>query len=108
MRALCAKREVLLLARVLRLLKMSSQAIIRLIATVRGARLRDSWNSLRPGLPCSLRRQPSNEYDANAIIVLSEDTEIGYINREVAALLSPAIEQFRLDVSGGKLDIENN
>ena len=53
-------------------------------------------------MPLSLRREPTNKYDSNAIgvwlkaralIFFTSDVQIGYINAELAAELAPHIDK---------------
>ena len=48
-----------------------------------------------PGDPIELRREPGNEHDPNAILVLWRDEDIGYIQREAASVLAPEIDSGR-------------
>ena len=48
-----------------------------------------------PGDPVELRREPGNEHDPNAILVLWRDKDIGYIPRETASALAPEIDSGR-------------
>jgi hypothetical protein len=45
--------------------------------------------------PVSLKREPSNLYDRNAVAVLYVDQQIGYIPREFAQVLAPMMDQGR-------------
>jgi single-stranded-DNA-specific exonuclease len=48
---------------------------------------------LEPGAPLRLVRQPTNEFDPNAIAVMTHAGEqVGYLNRRLAAVLAPAID----------------
>ena len=44
------------------------------------------------GAPLSLRRDPGNEHDPNAIQVLAGDDQIGWVPRELAAELAPQLD----------------
>lgn len=44
--------------------------------------------SFVPPLELQLEREPSNQYDANAVKVLYHDTHIGYIERGQAAFIA--------------------
>ena len=48
-----------------------------------------------PGDPVELLREPDNKADANAILVIWEGHDIGYIPRESAFLLAPHIDAGR-------------
>ncbi len=45
-----------------------------------------------PGRPLALRRDPANEYDPNAIAVLADGEQLGWVPRELAAELAPAVD----------------
>lgn len=67
-----------------------------------------------PGVSVTLQRQPSNSFDANAILVLSHrGVGIGYLPREDSALLAPAIDDGRSyraqihELTGGLPDYPN-
>lgn len=40
----------------------------------------------------TLAREPGNKYDKNAIVATVEGHVVGYINRDVAAVVSPALD----------------
>jgi len=40
----------------------------------------------------SLVREPQNEYDKNAIMVLAGDRQVGYVGREESELLAPLMD----------------
>jgi HIRAN domain len=46
-----------------------------------------------PGRPLTLRRDPSNEHDPNAIAVLAEERQLGWVPRELAVELAPALDR---------------
>ena len=48
--------------------------------------------ALEPGDPVTLEREPDNEFDPNAIKVLTGDSHIGYIDAGAAALLCSLLE----------------
>jgi len=45
-----------------------------------------------PGRPLELRRDPANEHDPNAIMVLAGAEQVGWVPRELAAELAPALD----------------
>jgi hypothetical protein len=45
-----------------------------------------------PGRPLELRRDPANEHDPNAIAVLAGGEQVGWVPREIAAELAPALD----------------
>jgi single-stranded-DNA-specific exonuclease len=48
---------------------------------------------LEPGIPLRLVRQPDNEYDPNALAVMTPaGDQVGFLNRRLAAVLAPAID----------------
>jgi hypothetical protein len=59
----------------------------------RGGSAKDVAAALDPGDTVTLEREPDNEYDAYAIKVLVSDMHIGYIERNMAAWISPLIDQ---------------
>ena len=48
-----------------------------------------------PGDPVTLIRQPDNEYDANAILVVWQGFDLGYLKRHDAAAIAPALDEAR-------------
>ena len=50
-------------------------------------------DGLQIGTVLRLEREPTNEYDPNAIKVFFEDTFIGYIERGQAAWISPELDE---------------
>lgn len=48
-----------------------------------------------PGDPVELLREPDNKFDANAILVLWGNEDIGYLPRDDAALVAPHIDAGR-------------
>lgn len=53
---------------------------------------RNHLKSIRDVHTVMFDREPDNEYDRNAIRVLLKEMHIGYLPREIAALLSPRID----------------
>jgi hypothetical protein len=45
-----------------------------------------------PGSPLALRRDPGNEHDSNAIMVLADGEQIGWVPRELAAEIAGEID----------------
>jgi hypothetical protein len=68
-----------------------------LIAGVAGAARHHAEALERPelGAPLTLRRDPANEHDPNAIQVLAGDEQIGWVPRELAAELAPELDDGR-------------
>ncbi|HTU69634.1 MAG TPA: helicase-related protein [Candidatus Baltobacteraceae bacterium] len=52
----------------------------------------DTIAGLRAGTELTLQRQPQNEYDPNAIAVLYGELQLGFIKRDIAKHLAPAID----------------
>jgi len=54
-------------------------------------------HAVAPGRPLTLRRDPGNEHDPNAIAVHAEGgvAQLGWVPREVAAELAPALDAGR-------------
>ena len=51
-------------------------------------------DELAPGAALTLRREPANEHDANAIAVLTASgAQAGWVPREVAAQIAPALDE---------------
>jgi hypothetical protein len=49
-------------------------------------------DAVAPGSPLSLRRDPENEHDPNAIMVLAGGAQAGWVPRELAAELAPLLD----------------
>ncbi len=48
-----------------------------------------AWERLRPGEAIQLRREPTNQYDPNAVLVLNaEGVKVGYIKKSQNAELA--------------------
>ena len=45
-----------------------------------------------PGAPLTLRRDPGNEHDPNAIAVCTPGGQLGFVPRDLAALLAPSLD----------------
>ena len=59
----------------------------------RGKDARVLADSLQNDTVLRLEREPTNDYDPNAIKVFFEDTFIGYIERGQAAWISPELDE---------------
>jgi hypothetical protein len=71
-----------------------------IVASVAGAARHHALadeHAVAPGRPLTLRRDPGNEYDPNAIAVHAEGgvAQLGWVPREVAAELAPALDAGR-------------
>jgi hypothetical protein len=64
-------------------------------ADLRGVQFHGAWFSAwcEEGDPLTLEREPTNKEDPNAIKVLHERGHLGYIGRELAAELAPAMDR---------------
>lgn len=49
----------------------------------------------KPGDPIVLERQPDNEHDPNAILVVWQGHDLGFLAREDAAAIAPALDEGR-------------
>lgn len=50
-----------------------------------------------------IKREPDNKFDANAVMVLADGKQIGYLGREYAAIVAPMMddcEEFTATVKG--------
>ncbi len=55
--------------------------------------LEDEWRA-RGALKLSLRREPDNPYDRNAVAVLDQEgRQIGYLSRQVASTVAPRLDR---------------
>jgi hypothetical protein len=73
-----------------------------IVASVAGAarhhaRALADEGAVAPGRPLTLRRDPANEHDPNAIAVLPEDggEQLGWVPREIAVDLAPELDAGR-------------
>jgi hypothetical protein len=64
------------------------------VVSVAGVRYRPEA-PVEPGQPLELQRDPKNEHDANAIMVLAGGALIGFVPRELAAELAPQLDAGR-------------
>ena len=51
-----------------------------------------SSKAVAPGSPLELRRDPENEHDPNAIAVCTPEGQLGFVPRDLAALLAPSLD----------------
>jgi len=49
--------------------------------------------TLSPGYPLDLQREPDNAYDSNAIMVLADDMHIGYVPKTDNYVLAALMDQ---------------
>lgn len=70
----------------------------------RGEIIRELAGSKKPeDINITLVREPENKYDMNAIKVLADDRQIGYIGKEYASIIAPLMdecEDFKATVKG--------
>jgi hypothetical protein len=52
-----------------------------------------SSDSVEPGRPLELRRDPGNDHDPNAIAVDAGGEQVGWVPRELAAELAPQLDE---------------
>jgi hypothetical protein len=65
------------------------------VASVAGARFQTAaleGDAAAPGRPLELRRDPENEHDPNAVMVLAEGEQVGWVPRELAAEIAPLMD----------------
>ena len=79
-----------------------------------GSRRQDELRRCRPGQMVTLRREPANKFDANAVLVVSmRGTGIGYLARDDAKELAAALDERRPhaaqihELTGGMPDYPN-
>lgn len=77
---------------------MTKFAHVKLVGThFRGIDAKACVSAFEKGTLVSLRREPENEYDPNAIQVLygppAEPLHVGYIDKDVAAFLAPRMDE---------------
>jgi hypothetical protein len=68
------------------------------VASVAGARFQAAavaGDAAAPGRPLELRRDPGNEHDPNAVMVLAGGAQVGWVPRELAAEIAPQLEAGR-------------
>lgn len=64
----------------------SRREIIRELAAKYGDNFRD--------INVEIKREPDNKYDANAVMVLTDGKQIGYLGREYAAIIAPLMDEY--------------
>lgn len=79
---------------------MSDEKINDLLLKVTGVSFQNLDGSFRQEIlsqmdektPISLVREPENEYDPNAIVVMAGDEQVGYVGREENVMLAPLMD----------------
>lgn len=56
--------------------------------------IRELMNKKPEDIKIELVREPENKYDMNAIKVLADDRQIGYIGKEYASMIAPLLDEF--------------
>ena len=51
------------------------------------------WNELKSGVEVTLRREPTNKWDKNAIEVVYKNYRLGYLEKEVAMRLASQMDR---------------
>jgi hypothetical protein len=66
------------------------------VAGIAGARFQAAaleTDAAAPGRPLELRRDPDNEHDPNAVMVLAGGEQLGWVPRELAAEIAPQLDR---------------
>ena len=70
--------------------------------------MRPVWEKLHDGSRCVFKREESNAYEKNAIMVIHEGFDVGYIERKAASVLAPMLDMKKLVLRGyRKLNLFN-
>ena len=56
--------------------------------------IRELMNKDKTNIDVQLVREPSNKYDINAIKVVADNKQIGYIGKEYASILAPMMDEY--------------
>lgn len=56
--------------------------------------IRELMDVDKASISIQLVREPENKYDINAIKVLANDKQIGYIGKEYASILAPKMDEY--------------
>lgn len=59
----------------------------------------EMWNELKADVELDLEREPTNQWDKNAIKVLYKGYLLGYIEKEVAADLARALDVDAIEIT---------
>lgn len=65
--------------------------------------LKEKYGDNVSGINVEIKREPDNKFDANAVMVLADGKQIGYLGREYAAIVAPMMddcEEFTATVKG--------
>ena len=68
-----------------------SVAVVCEIRSIRRSYLRKAFQECRD-CPITFRRSPENASDKNACVAVQENDDIGFLQKEVAAVVSPYID----------------
>ena len=63
---------------------------------LRGVRFRNGYRSAESDDALIFSRRPTNAHDRNAIVGLYGGAELGYVEADVAAILSPLIDEYAI------------
>ena len=56
--------------------------------------IRELMNKKQDNIKIELVREPENKYDMNAIKVLADGKQIGYIGKEYASIIAPLLDEY--------------
>lgn len=56
--------------------------------------IRELMNKKPEDIKIELVREPENKYDMNAIKVLADDRQIGYLGKEYASIIAPLLDEY--------------
>lgn len=65
--------------------------------------LKEKYGDDVSSIKVEIKREPDNKFDANAVMVLADGKQIGYLGREYAAIIAPMMddcEEFTATVKG--------
>lgn len=56
--------------------------------------IRELMNKKPEEIKIKLVREPENKFDMNAVKVLADDRQIGYIGKEYASIIAPLLDEY--------------
>lgn len=56
--------------------------------------IRELMNKKQEDIKIQLIREPENRFDANAIKVLADDRQIGYLGKDYASIMAPLMDEY--------------